>query len=133
MSDSKFISDNEIEQLVNCNKLNSTKKFDEEAHNGELSIENLLQNKFNKHLGAFELPDSIKNIMTVDDVNAIITWYLHWQLTSPVSEQTTCTIINIFGKFEGTKVIVAINFFKYLRNKSYDPTIVEMFEKNKNI
>jgi len=133
MSNSKFVSDKEIERLVNCDELNSSGKFDEDTHEGELRIEDLLQKKFDKHLGSFELPDSIKDIMTVDDINAVITWYLHWQLTSPVAEQTTCTIINVFGKIEGTKAIVAINFFKYLRNKSYDPTIVEMFEKNRNI
>ena len=132
MSESKFVSDKEIEQLVNCDELNSSGKFDEDSHEGELSIEDLLQNKFDKHLGSFELPESIKDIMPVDEVNAIITWYLHWQLTSPISEQTTCTIINVFGKIEGTKAIIAINFFKYLRNKSYDPQIVEMFEKNRN-
>lgn len=133
MTDSKFISDKEIERLVNCDELNSSGKFDEDLHEGSLSIEDLLQKKFDIYLGAFELPDSIKDIMPIDEVNAIITWYLHWQLTSPVAEQTTCTIINTFGKLDGTKAIISINFFKYLRNKSYDPEIVEMFEKNRNI
>ena len=122
--------DKELEASIDCKELNQSDKFDETQHKGALSIEDLLQQGFEKHVGAFELPETIKSMMHVDDMNAIITWYLNWKLVSSIDQQTTCTIINIFGYKDGIKAIVAINFFKYLRNKSYDPTIVEAFEKS---
>lgn len=127
------MTDKQIESLIDCNELNATKSFDEKQHNGTLSIEGLLQNGFEKHVGSFELPETIKALMTTDDINAIISWYLKWKLTEPISTQTTCTIINVFGYKDGIKAIVAINFFKYLRNKEYDPSIVEAFEINNNL
>lgn len=95
---------------------------------GYMSITDLLQkNDFTKHIGSFELPSAVKDIMTIDEVNAVISWYLNWKLISPISEQTTCTIKNIFGFDDGLKAIIAINFYKYLRNNGYDPQIVEIF------
>ncbi len=123
------MTDKQLEDLIGCDKLNTSNKFDETQHKGSLSIEDLLHNKFDKHIGTFELPESIKSIMTADDMNAIVSWYLQWKLVTPIAEQTTCTIVNTFGYTDGIKAIVAINFFKYLRNKDYDPAIVEAFEK----
>ena len=126
------MTDKQKQELIDCDKLNSTKSFDEKTHKGTLNIEKLLQNGFEKHVGYFELPETIKVLVTIDDINAIISWYLKWKLTEPISTQTTCTIINVFGYKDGIKAIVAINFFKYLRNKEYDPSIVEAFEININ-
>ena len=106
----------------------SHKTINEEDIIPTITLEELLQkNRFEKHIGSFELPSSILDIMTVDEVNASISWYLEWKLTSPVSEQNTCTIKRLFGPQNGLKVIIAINFYKYLRNKSYDPEVVELF------
>lgn len=93
-----------------------------------LSIEDLLQKKdFEKHVGSFEIPHTVSDIMTVDEINAVITWYHRWQLRESADKQNTCTIKDIFGEKEAIRVIVAINFYKYLRNKGYDPDIVEIF------
>ena len=106
----------------------SSKAIDEKDIVPTITIEDLLQkNDFEKHLGSFELPSSVSSIMTIDEVNAVVSWYLRWKLTSPIDQQTTCTIKNIFGWEDGLKVIIAINFYKYLRNKGYDPEVVELF------
>lgn len=127
------MTDKQLEDLIDCDKLNTSKTFDETQHQGSLSIEDLLHLGFEKHIGAFELPESIKALMTVDDMNAVVSWYLKWKLSEPITTQTTCTIVNTFGYKDGLRAIVAINFFKYLRNKDYDPAIVEAFEKNNNM
>lgn len=102
--------------------------IDETGIKGYLKIEDLLQkNDFEKLIGSFELPDSLKSIMTVDEVNAVVSWYLKWKLTEPLATQNTCTIKDTFGLEDGLKAIIAINFYKYLRNKGYDPQIVELF------
>ena len=106
----------------------SSTSIDEKDIVPTITIEDLLQkNDFEKHLGSFELPSSVSSIMTIDEVNAVVSWYLRWKLTSPIDQQTTCTIKNIFGWEDGLKVIIAINFYKYLRNKGYDPEVVELF------
>ncbi len=108
----------------------SHKAVDEKDIIGKMSIEDLLQkNEFEKHVGSFELPSSITDVMDTDQVNACIDWYLKWKLSSPISQQNTCTIKDIFGYKDGVKVIIAINFYKYLRNKGYDPNVVEIFLK----
>jgi hypothetical protein len=106
----------------------SHKAIDEKDVKPTITIEDLLQkNDFEKLVGSFELPESIKNIMTVDEVNASVDWYLKWKVASPIAEQNTCTIKKLFGYNDGLKVIIAINFYKYLRNKGYDPEVVELF------
>jgi len=125
----------------NCDENNifgSYKAIEEKDIKPILTIEELLQkNDFEKHISLFELPSSIKEIMTIDEVNAAISWYFKWKLITPISEQNTCTIKKIFGLHDGLKIIIAVNFYKYLRNKEYDPEIVEMFLieniNNKNI
>ena len=97
---------------------------------GEISIEDLLQSSFEKHIGSFEIPSSLKTLFSIDEVNAIITWYLHWKLTSPPNTQNTCYIKELFGYNDGMKVIIAINLYKYLRTKEYDPYIIEKFISN---
>lgn len=102
--------------------------IDEKLVKGKQSIEDLLQrNDFEKHIGSFELPDNVKSIMSTDEVNAVISWYLKWKLTEPLAKQNTCTIKDTFGWEDGLKAIIAINFYKYLRNKGYDPQVVELF------
>lgn len=108
--------------------LGSHKAIDEKDVKGFLKIEDLLQkNDFEKHIGSFELPSSVAAIMTIDEVNAVVSWYLKWKLTTPLDKQTTCTIKDTFGWEDGLKAIIAINFYKYLRNKGYDPQVVELF------
>jgi len=111
--------------LTNCSG-NSSSISDKDIV-GVLSIEDLLQKGFEKHVGSFEIPASVRDIVEVDEINAIITWYNHWKLTTPADLQNTCTIKDIFGYADAIKVVVAINFYKYLRNKGYDPDIVEKF------
>jgi hypothetical protein len=91
------------------------------------SIEQLLQKPFNKHIGSFEIPTDLKSILDVDEINAIISWYMSWKLTEPIETQNTCTIKTMFGVFDSVKVIIAINLYKYLRNKGYDPEIIDQF------
>ena len=99
---------------------------------GEISIDDLLHGKYEKHIGSFEIPFSLKEILTADDVNASVSWYLTWKLREPFETQNTCTIRRLFGEFDGTRVIIAINLYKYLRNKGYDPNIIERFVINTN-
>jgi len=108
-----------------CGK--KTGGFDHTTIKGVRTIESLLEEPFDKHVGSFELPAIIKGLMDVDQINAIITWYVRWKLTSTVDKQTTCTVIDEFGYVGGTKAIIAINIYKYLRNKGYDPDFVEKF------
>lgn len=98
---------------------------------GLLSINDLLQKKFEKYIGNFEIPLSLKDILNVDEINASVDWYVSWKLTEPIETQNTCTIKKLFGFYDGTRVIIAINLFKYLRNKGYDPDIIEKFVINK--
>lgn len=104
-------------------------EFDEKQYKGVISIDYLLQKPFDKHVGEFEIPFDLKGLFDISEINAIITWYLHWKIISNPKIQTTCTIYDIFGYDDGTKVIIAINLYKYLRNKDYDPDIVEEFIK----
>jgi len=108
-------------------KFDCSGKVDETKIKGVKSIESILQEPFDKHVGTFEIPYLLKGLLDVDQINAIITWYIKWKLTEPVKTQTTCTIINVFGYHDGGKVIIAINMYKYLRNKGYDPEVVEQF------
>ena len=108
--------------------LGSHKATDEKDIKGILSIEDLLQkNDFEKHVGSFEIPSNVSAIITIDEINAVISWYLPWKLNTPFDKQNTCTIKDIFGWKDGLKAIIAINFYKYLRNKGYDPEVVEIF------
>jgi len=119
---------NDFKKIISdCGSI--SKNFSDKDIDGILSIEDLLQKGFDKHVGIFEIPESIKNIMSMDEVNAVITWYLSWKITCPIEKQNTCTIRDTFGYKESIKVIIAINFYKYLRNKGYDPDIVEIFLK----
>lgn len=102
-------------------------EFDETKVKGLITISQLLETSFDKHIGSFEVPYDLRGFFDIDEINSIITWYLHWKVTSNPKEQNTCTIYDIFGYDEGTKVIIAINLYKYLRNKGYDPDIVEEF------
>jgi len=97
---------------------------------GYQTINDLLQKPFDTYIGSFEVPQGIKDLMDIDQINSVIEWYLHWKLTSPIAQQNTCTIKDIFGDVESIKVIVAINLYKYLRNKGYEPQIMEIFLKN---
>lgn len=105
-------------------------EFDEKKVKGVLKISSLLDKPFDKHLSNFELPYLIKGLLNIDEINAIITWYLRWKIISLPYKQNTCTINDIFGYDDGIKVIIAINLYKYLRNKGYDPDIVEEFITN---
>lgn len=108
--------------------LGSHKATAEQDFKGILKIEDLLQkNDFEKHVGSFELPSSLSAIMTVDEVNAVVDWYLKWKLSTPLDQQNTCIVKDTFGLPDGLKAIIAINFYKYLRNKEYDPEVVEIF------
>jgi len=111
-----------------CNDLKG--QFDETELKGEITVNELLQHSFDKHIGSFEIPSSLKTLFDIDEVNAIITWYLNWKLTYPINMQNTCVIKHLFGYYEGIKVIIAINLYKYLRNKDYDPDVVEKFKVN---
>lgn len=106
---------------------NKSSKIDETKIKGVKTIESLLQEPFDKHIGTFEIPYSLKGILDADHINAIVTWYLKWKFTEPVKTQTTCTIINVFGYRGGTIAIIAINVYKYLRNQGYDHKVVERF------
>jgi hypothetical protein len=90
----------------------------------KLSISDLLKNNFEKYVATFEMSETLKGFLDIDEINAIIHWYNQWKLTTPIEKQTTCTIKDIFGT-DAIKVIVSINFWKYLRNKDYDPEIIE--------
>ena len=114
--------------LIECGKMNAT--FDETQVRGYLSIDALLQKPFDKHIANFEIPLSLRDLFDADHVNAIITWYLHWKLTEEFDKQNTCTILYMFGYKDGVKAIIAINLYKYLRHKSYDPDIIEKFIGN---
>ena len=113
------------QQLFDCGK--ASVKFDESQVRGDLSISALLQQPFEKHIANFEIPLSLRDLFDADHVNAIITWYLSWKLTEAIERQNTCTIVYRFGQKEGLKVIIAINLYKYLRHKAYDPDIIEKF------
>ena len=102
-------------------------KVDVTKIKGVKTIESLLQEPFDKHIGTFEIPYSLKGLLDADQINAIVTWYLRWKFTEPVATQTTCTIINVFGYIDGTRSIIAINVYKYLRNQGYDPEVMERF------
>lgn len=114
-----------IDNLIDCNKMFAT--FDETTIKGERSLESLLQEPFEKHIGSFEIPTSLKGLMDIDTFNAVISWYLKWKITEPMDTQNTCTIKKIFGHHDGSKAIIAINLYKYLRNKGYDPEVIEKF------
>ena len=113
------------QQLLDCGKVST--RFDESQVRGDLSIDGLLQQSFEKHIAGFEIPLSLRDLLDADRVNAIITWYLGWKLTEHPDKQNTCTIIYRFGQKDGLKVIIAINLYKYLRHKAYDPDIIEKF------
>lgn len=113
------------QQLFDCGKVNAS--FDESKVCGDLTIESLLRQPFEKHIASFEIPVALRDIFDVDHVNAIITWYINWKITESIENQNTCTIMYRFGQKDGLKVIIAINLYKYLRHKSYDPDIVEKF------
>ena len=84
--------------------------------------------KFDKHIAKYEISETLKGFLDIDELNAIIDWYLKWKLSTSIETQNTCTIKDIFGN-DAIKVIVAINFWKYLRGKEYDPQIVEKILK----
>lgn len=111
--------------LIDCGKVDGL--FDERELKGHIKIDDLLKKPFDKHIGNFEVPQSLRDILDGDRVNAIITWYYGWKLTEHPERQNTCTIKEIFGYYEGITVIIAINLYKYLRNKGYDPEVVEKF------
>ncbi len=94
---------------------------------GNTTIEDLLQSGFEKHVGTFEIPQTILSIMNGDEFNASVNWYLQWKLRVPINKQNTCTILTTFGYKEAQRVIIAINFYKYLINNLDDPNIVEIF------
>jgi hypothetical protein len=108
----------------------STFSLPEEDFIGTLKISDLLQKPFEKHIGSFEIPFDIKQFLDADEINASITWYLNWKLSEPMETQNTCTIKKLFGFLDGTRVIIAINLYKYLRNKGYDPEIIDRFITN---
>lgn len=121
---------NELESILDdCSKiLGHHESVKEEDLKGVISIEDLLQqNDFEKHVALFEIPYTVSDILTIDEINASVSWYLKWKLVEKIENQNTCTIKRIFGYKEAIRVIVAINFYKYLRNKGYDPDIVEIF------
>ena len=111
--------------LVDCGRV--VGEFDERHINGVLAIQDLLQQPFERHVATFEIPVTLRELLSTDEVNAIVTWYLNWKITEPLDSQTTCTIKNIFGIYDASRAIVAINLYKYLRNKGYDPEVVEKF------
>ncbi len=113
--------------IIDCDKLNG--RFEETSIIGERTLTSLLEIPFEKHIGSFEIPQEIKGLLTIDEFNACIDWYLKWKLREPLETQNTCTIKKVFGSSDGDKVIVAINVYKYLRNKGYDPTVIEKFIK----
>lgn len=114
-----------FEKMVDCGHV--TGSFAEDELVGEMKIEDLLQKPFDKHIGSFEIPSALKELFDVDQVNAVITWYLKWKLTEPIELQNTCTIKRVFGYYDGSRAIIAINLYKYLRNKGYDPEVIEKF------
>jgi hypothetical protein len=91
------------DELKDCEKLSGN--FDETQHKGFRTLEDLLQLPFEKHVGGFEIPSMIKQILDIDQINASIDWYLKWKLTEPFETQNTCTIKNIFGYEDGLKII----------------------------
>ena len=115
------------EQLKDCIKL--TGSFDDTNIVGEITIVSLLDNPFEKHIGSFEIPLELKNLMSIDEFNACIDWYLKWKIREPLETQNTCTIKKVFGTIDGDRMIIAINLYKYLRNKGYDISVIEKFIK----
>lgn len=111
--------------LFDCGKIIGS--FDETTIKGERTLESLLQEPFEKHIGSFEIPHTLKGLMETDEFNAVISWYLKWKLTEPLDTQNTCTIKKVFGYNDGNRAIIAINLYKYLRNKGYDPEVMERF------
>ncbi len=116
---------NVASELFDCGKVSTT--FDETQLKGSMTIDALLQKPYDKHIGGFEIPLSLRDLFDADRVNAIVTWYLHWKLTEELDKQNTCTLLYLFGYKDGVKVIIAINLFKYLRHKTYDPDVIEKF------
>jgi hypothetical protein len=114
-----------IKDKFNC--ADKSGKFDDTTIKGKMTIDSLLLQPFEKHVGSFEIPQLLKGLLEVDQINAIVSWYIKWKLTTPVEQQTTCTIIDEFGYIDGSKAIIAINLYKYLRKKAYEPNIVEKF------
>lgn len=112
-----------FKKLLECGHVTGT--FSEDKIKGDITINDLLDNYFVHYVGGYEIPKSLSELLTVDDINAIITWYHRWRLNEPVATQTTCTIKSVFGYYDGMRVIIAINLFKYLRNKTYDPDVIE--------
>jgi hypothetical protein len=112
-------------RIVDCGEISAS--FDETEIEGKMTILDLLQQPYDKHIGQFEIPTSLRDLFCADEVNAVITWYLNWKLTEPIETCNTCTIKKVFGFYDGTKVIIAINLYKYLRNKGYDPEVMEQF------
>ncbi len=117
--------DNVGQQLIDCGKVSGG--YDETLVVGSLSINDILHQPFDKHIGSFEIPNALTDLLNVDEINAVITWYYKWKLTEPVITQNTCTIKKLFGFYDGVRVIIAINLYKYLRNKGYDPDVMEQF------
>lgn len=115
-----------ITDRFDCGK-NKSGKFDDTTIKGRRTIDSLLQQPFEKHIGSFEIPQLLKGLFDVDQINAIVSWYIRWKLTAPLDQQTTCTIIDEFGYIDGSKAIIAINLYKYLRKRGYDPNIIEKF------
>lgn len=115
--------------LEDCGNI-KYRSIDEKDMIGEMTIEDLFSKGIpEKHVASFEVPDSVKNVLNVDEINAVVSWYHLWKLTSPIADQTTCGIKKTFGYKDGIRAIIAINFYKYLRNLGYDPNVVEYFLK----
>lgn len=113
--------------IIDCDKLNG--RFEETSIVGEITISSLLEQPFEKHIGSFEIPQELKELMSLDEFNACIDWYLKWKLREPIETQNTCTVKKVFGAYDGDRTIIAINLYKYLRNKGYDPTVIQKFIK----
>jgi len=88
-----------------------------------LTIEQLLHKPFDKHIAGFEIPDDIKDLLDVDMINAVITWYLKWKIIEHPNNQHTCMIKELFND-DWYLVVMSINLYKYLRNKTYDPNVI---------
>jgi len=117
----------EVAETLNKGPI-SQKAIEDKDIKGIMSIKDLLKYPYQTYIYAYELPQSVKDLISTEEVNAVIHWYLNWKKTTPKETQTTCEIIRIFGFYDGTRAIIAVNFFKYLRLQSYDPDIVEKFK-----
>lgn len=114
-------------KLINCGSVGVA--FDDTKLTGYMGIKDLLQKPYDKHISDFEIPVGLRDLFDASTVNTIITWYLNWKLIEHIDRQNTCTIKEIFGYNDGTIIIIAINLYKYLRHKAYDPEIIGKFVK----